>query len=174
MWLVKMETNNYFNIDKFQLYGDEGLNIYYNWINTKSRYDENYTYEILANLDKYSCYDVMQIKHFNEDYTDTTTSYIEIKTRDISIFEYDDCVIDSYKIFNLQKLSAATNNKCFLCAIYKGDNKIALWEINPRKRYQTIAKNVNWHTANLADGKKTKEMVALPLKEAKIYNYQMN
>ena len=114
----------------------------------------------------------MQIKHFNEDYTDTSTSYIEIKTRDISIYEYDDCVIDSYKIHNLQKLSKATNNRCFLCVIYKGDKKIALWEINPRKQYQPITKLANWHTANLADGKKQKEMVALPLKEAKIYSYQ--
>ena len=160
-----MEANN-----NFQLYADKGLNIYYNWLMQKTRNNEYYNYELLANMDEYGCYDIMQIRHDNEDYSSTSTSYIEIKTREIPFYMYDDCVIDAYKITNLQKLSYHTGNRCFIAAIYQMDNKIALWEISAEEQYNTVVKEVNWHTAALQDGKKNKEMIALPLSEAKIYN----
>lgn len=162
-----MDANN-----KFQLYADRGLNIYYKWLMDKTKNSEYYNYELLANMNEYSCYDIMQIRHSNEDYSDTSTTYIEIKTREVPLYQYDDCVIDAYKIFNLQKLSYQTNNRCFLAAIYVNENKIALWEISPEETYTTITKEVNWHTAAIEDGKKVKEMVSLPISEAKIYNYQ--
>ena len=159
-----METN------KFQLKGDEGLNIYYKWITTETK-NKNYTYDILANMDEYGTYDVKQLKHRKDDYTITSTSYVEIKTRNNTSYQFEDCVIDSYKIFNLQKLSATTGVKVFLCAIYT-DNKLAIWEIDPNKQYPIINKEVPWHTVRPEDGKRIKEMVPLPLNEAKKYNYQ--
>lgn len=158
--------------DNFQLYADNGLNIYYKWLIDKTKDNQYYNYEVLANMDRYSCYDIMQIRHSNEDYSDTATSYIEVKTRTVSLYQYDDCLIDAFKISNLQKLSYHTNNRCFLAAIYLNDNKIALWEISPEDVYSTTTKEVNWHTAAIEDGKKVKEMVSLPISEAKIYNYQ--
>lgn len=154
----------------FQLYGNKGLNLYYNWLKKKTADNENYWFELLANMDEFSHYDILQIKHSAEDYTDTSTSFIEIKTRDVCLYRYEDCVVDSYKIFNLQKLSALTNNKSYLVAIYTGDNKLAMWEIDPDTQYSTISKEVQWHTADLSGIKKMKEMVSLPISEAKIYN----
>lgn len=161
-----MEANN-----NFQLYGDKGLNIYYKWLMNKTRNNEYYSYELLANMDEFSCYDIMQIRHDNEDYSDTSISYIEIKTREVPFYMYEDCVIDAYKITNLQKLSYHSGNRCFIAAIYTNDKKIAIWEISAEDQYSTITKEVNWHTASLEDGKKVKEMVALSLNDAKIYNY---
>jgi len=162
-----MERNKHH--ENFQLYGNKGLNLYYKWLNKKSE-NNDYWFELLANMDEFSPYDIMQIKHSAEDYTDTSTSYIEIKTRKVCLYQYDDCVIDSYKIFNLQKLSIITGNKSYLVAIYTGDNKIAVWEIDLEEQYTTINKEVQWHTADLSGVKKMKEMVSLPISEAKIYN----
>lgn len=160
------------NKNNFQLYGDKGLNIYYKWLSDVTKNNTEYSYELLASMDEYATYDIMQIRHSTSDYTDTTTSYIEIKTRDVPLYMYDDCVIDAYKIHNLQKLSYLSGNRAFLAAIYTNENKIALWEIEKDREYTTITKEVNWHTAAIEDGKKIKEMVSLPIKEAKIYNYQ--
>lgn len=165
-----MKTNN--DNTNFQLYGNKGLNIYYKWLKQKTKDNEYYNYELLANMDEFSCYDIMQVRHDNDDYSSTSTSYIEIKTRDVPFYQYEDCVIDAYKVFNLQKLAYATNNRCFLVAIYANEKKLALWEISPEEQYTTITKEVQWHTAAMDGVKKNKEMVSLPLSEAKIYNYQ--
>lgn len=159
-------------INEHQEWGNVGNEIYYNWLMDKTKHNEDYHFELLATVDKFAAYDLMQIKRNNEDYSIEDIQYIEIKIRNIGISDYEDCQVDNEKIMKLQKLSIMTGHKCYLAAIYKVDHKIAIWEIDTDNEYQTRETTAIWHTAAPQWGKKTKIMAVLPLKDAKIYNYQ--
>lgn len=159
-------------INEHQEWGNEGIEIYNNWLRKKSKNNEDYHFELYSAVDIFSPFDLMQIKRNNEDYSIEDIQYIEIKIRNIDISDYEDCQVDNEKIMKLQKLSLMTGSKCFLAAIYKVDKKIAIWHIEADAEYQTTEKNVPWHSVCPQWGKKTKIMAVLPLKDAKIYNYQ--
>lgn len=157
---------------EFKKISDEGTEIYFKWLRAATSKNEDYTFELLQAVDEYSPYDLMQIKRNIEDYSVEATQYIEIKIRNINIDSYKDCLIDDYKIYNLQKLSMITGNKCFLAAIYKTNKKIVLWEIDTENTYETREVTALWHTQEPQLGKKPKNMCVLPLKDGKVYNYQ--
>lgn len=159
-------------INEHQKWGNVGNEIYYNWLLDKTKNNEGYHFELLATVDKFAAYDLMQIKRNVEDYSIEDIQYIEIKIRNIDISDYEDCTVDIEKITKLQKLSLMTGSKCFLAAIYKVNKKIAIWQIEADAEYQTRETTAIWHTAAPQWGKKTKIMAVLPLKDAKIYNYQ--
>lgn len=159
-------------INEHQDWGNEGIEIYNNWLRKKSKNNEDYHFELYSAVDIFSPFDLMQIKRNTENFSIEDIQYIEIKIRNIGINDYSDCQVDNEKIIKLQRLSLMTGSKCFLAAIYKVDKKIAIWQIEADAEYQTRETTAIWHTAAPQWGKKTKIMAVLPLKDAKIYNYQ--
>ena len=124
-----METHN------FTYMGNKDIQTYYNWITDKTKNDEYYRYDILANVNDYSVYDIMQFK-FDCD-GDYTQQYIELKGRYINFTDYPDSAIDKSKVISLQKLTNTTGIPSYFCAIYYNDHKLCLWKIDPDKEYQT-------------------------------------
>ena len=159
-------------INEHQTWGNEGIEIYSKWLQNKTKNNDKFTFELYSAVDIFSPFDLIQIKRSLEDFSIEEIEYIEIKIRNIDISDYEDCTVDIEKITKLQKLSLMTGSKCFLAAIYKVDHKIAIWEIQTDEAYQTRETTAIWHTAAPQWGKKTKIMAVLPLKDAKIYNYQ--
>lgn len=144
------------------------IQTYYNWITNKTKNDEYYRYEVLANVNDFSRYDILQMKVDCDG--DFTQQYIELKGRYINFTDYPDSAIDKSKIVSLQKLTNTTGIPSYFCAIYYNDKKLCLWRIDPDKDYQTTKIHCQETQADpTRTAKKNKDMVLFPLSEAKIY-----
>lgn len=101
-------------------------------------------------------------------------TYIELKTRNCTISQYQDCYIDERKINDLQRIAQATGDKVYLVALYPASSKIALWEIRGDQEYEVIEKVANVTT--IQDSRPQyrcpKRLVPLPLREARKYNHR--
>ena len=158
-------------VDKYAEWGNKGIEIYSNWLKqVAQKKDEEHTFELFSAVDKFSVYDLLQVKRNNDDYSVDDVQYIELKLREVRITDYDDCSIDNEKVLKLQRLSQATGHKVFIVAIYEKDRKIAIWEIDADKEYDVRETTAKWHTAENW-GKKVKQMARLYLKDAHIYSY---
>ena len=158
-------------VDKYAEYGNRGIEIYSNWLKRVSqKKDEEHSYELFSAVDKFSVYDLLQVKRNNDDFSVDDVQYIELKLREVRITDYDDCSIDNEKILKLQRLSQISGHKVFIVAIYEKDRKIAIWEIDADKEYDVRETTAKWHTAE-DWGKKVKQMARLYLKDAHIYSY---
>ena len=158
-------------VDKYAEWGNKGIEIYSNWLKqVAQKKDEEHTLELFSAVDKFSVYDLLQVKRNNDDYSVDDVQYIELKLREVRITDYDDCSIDNEKVLKLQRLSQATGHKVFIVAIYEKDRKIAIWEIDADKEYDVRETTAKWHTAENW-GKKVKQMARLYLKDAHIYSY---
>lgn len=158
-------------VDNHDILANKGIEIYSNWLNKVARKkDDEHTYELFSAVDKYSVYDLLQVKRNNDDYSVDDVQYVELKVREISINQYDDCSIDNEKILKLQRLAQATGHKVFVVAIYENDRKIAIWELDAENEYQTRETTANWHTAENW-GKIKKVMAMFKLSDAHIYSY---
>lgn len=158
-----METND------FSYYGNKDIITYYNWLKKKTENDEYYIYDVLANVNDYSRYDLMQMKtDVDGDYT---LQFIELKGRYLDINQYPDSAVEYNKIYQLQKFSYMTNIPSYLVAIYYNNNKLCIWKIDPEKEYEF---DEYLNTGSKCDPnrqeKEMKKMVHLPFSEAKIYN----
>ena len=157
-------------VDNHTVWGNRGIEIYSRWLQRVARKkDEEHTYELFSAVDKYSVYDLLQVKRNNDDYSVDDVQYVELKVREVSINQYDDCSIDNDKILKLQRLSQTTVHKVFIVAIYEKDKKIAIWELDAENKYPTRATTANWHTAENW-GKVKKVMAMFYLKDAHIYS----
>lgn len=157
-------------LTKFDIMANKDIVHYYNWIASKST--DTYTYNICAAVDPYSSYDIIQFKYDADG--NNTMSYIELKGRNVSITDYDDCVIESYKVRKLQHLADMTNNKVYLVALYYPSSKLAIWEVDSDTPYNICYMECNHYTASDNPKKVMKEMVKFPLSRAKIYNFTYN
>lgn len=158
-------------VDKYAEYGNRGIEIYSQWLKRVSqKKDEEHSYELFSAVDKFSVYDLLQVKRNNDDYSVDDVQYIELKLREVRITDYDDCSIDNEKILKLQRLSQVSGHKVFIVAIYEKDRKIAVWELDAENEIETRETTAKWHTAE-DWGRKTKIMAMFRLKDAHIYSY---
>ena len=157
-------------VDNHDILANKGIEIYSNWLKRKEQQDDNYRYQLFAAVDKYSPFDLLQMKINVEDSTIEEQQYIELKVREININEYEDCSIETYKMQKLQTIAKLSEQRVFLVAIYEKDRKIAIWEIDADKEYDVRETTAKWHTAENW-GKKVKQMARLYLKDAHIYSY---
>lgn len=157
-------------VDNHDILAKKGIEIYSQWLKRKEQQDDNYRYQLFAAVDKYSPFDVLQMKINAEDGTIEEEQYIELKVREIGINEYEDCSIETYKMQKLQTIAKLSEQRVFLIAIYEKDRKIAIWEIDADKKYDVRETTAKWHTAE-DWGKKVKQMARLYLKDAHIYSY---
>ena len=122
-------------------------------------------------------YDVNQIKT-NKDATDITVQYIELKYRDtVAIDDFDTLLIDSHKIKYLQEKVNVSNTKqpinhsAYIVVFYPLSNNIAIFNIDPNKKYNMVNIWANQNTTRSREIKKYKEMCELPISEAYIYDF---
>lgn len=122
-------------------------------------------------------YDVNQIKT-NKDATNISVQYIELKYRDtVAIDDYDNLLIDSHKIKYLQEkvnesnIKQPINHSAYIVVFYPLSHKIAIFNIDPNKKYNVVNVWANQNTTNSREIKKYKEMCELPISEAYIYNF---
>lgn len=147
--------------------GNKDIKVYYYWIKDKTKNDENYTYDILANTDDFSPYDILQMR-FDTD-GEFTQQFIEIKGRNINYTDKEDSILEDYKVKKLQKITRCTGIPTYYCAIYFLDNKLLLWKINPEKEYEIDRMEMN--KSYCGDNRKVmKDVVHFPYKEANKYN----
>lgn len=159
-----MENNS------FNYYGNKDIQTYYNWITEKTKDDELYHYEVLANVNDYSIYDIMQFKYDCDG--DYSQQFIELKGRYINFTDYPDSAIDYSKVVNLQRLSYTTGIPSYFCAIYYNDNKLCLWQIDEEKDYQFTELICQESQADPnRNGKVKKKMVLFPISEAKTFSF---
>lgn len=122
-------------------------------------------------------YDVNQIKT-NKDATNISVQYIELKYRDtVAIDDFDTLLIDSYKIKYLQEKVNESNTKqpinhsAYIVAFYPLSHKIAIFNVDPNKKYNVVNVWANQNTTKSREIKKYKEMCELPISEAYIYDF---
>lgn len=125
-------------------------------------------------------YDVNQIKT-NKDATAITVQYIELKYRDtVAIDDFDTLLIDSYKIKYLQdkvnesNIKQPINHSAYIVAFYPLSRKIAIFHIDPNKKYNVVNVWANKNTTRSRENKINKEMCELPISEAYIYDFNYN
>lgn len=160
-----METK----VNQFKTYGDRDINVYYNWLMDKTKNDETHRYEVLANCNEYSVYDILQMKMDCDG--DFTQQFIELKGRYINFTDYPESAVDYSKINKLQRLTIMTGVPTFMCAIYYPSKKLCFWQIDPEKVYEAVEMECQESKADPnRQGKVKKKMVLLPLSEAKVYN----
>ena len=82
-------------VDNHDILANKGIEIYSNWLKRKEQQDDNYRYQLFAAVDKYSPFDLLQMKINVEDSTIEEQQYIELKVREIGINEYEDCSIET-------------------------------------------------------------------------------
>ena len=86
-------------VDKYAEYGNRGIEIYSQWLKRVSqKKDEEHSYELFSAVDKFSVYDLLQVKRNNDDFSVDDVQYIELKLREVRITDYDDCSIDNEKV----------------------------------------------------------------------------
>lgn len=158
-------------LTNFDVMANKDIVAYYNWLDKINKKQNEYKYSICAAVDPYSPFDLIQIK--NDADGNSTLSYIELKGRNVDINQYDDCIVEEYKIKNLQSLGASTSTPIYIVALYYPSSKLAIWRIDDSTPYYIEKIKCKWHTAK-NDDKIEKDMVKLPLSEAKIYNFTYN
>lgn len=159
-------TNN----NQFTYMGNRDIKTYYNWITEKTKNNENYSYKIMAAVDDYSVFDLLQFKIDTDG--DFTQQYIELKGRYINFTDFPDMAIDRSKVEKLQKLSYVTGIPSYICAIYYPDSKICIWKIDQEKKYQVTEMVCQESQADPSrKGKIKKQMILLPHSKAYIYNF---
>ena len=158
-------------VDKYAEWGNKGIEIYSQWLKrVAQKKDEEHTFELFSAVDKFSVYDLLQVKRNNDDYSVDDVQYIELKLREVRITDYDDCSIDNEKILKLQRLSQISGHKVFIVAIYEKDRKIAVWELDSENEIETRETDAKCHTAEDRE-RKTKKMTMFKIKDAHIYSY---
>lgn len=122
-------------------------------------------------------YDVNQIKT-NKDATYISVQYIELKYREtVAIDDYDNLLIDVHKIKYLQEKVNDSNTKqpinhsAYIVAFYPLSGKVALFNIDPNKKYKVVNVLANQNTTRSRENKINKEMCELPISEAYIYDF---
>ena len=157
-------------VDNHDILANKGIEIYSNWLKKKEQQYDNYRYQLFAAVDKYSPFDLLQMKINVEDSTIEEQQYIELKVREININEYEDCSIETYKMQKLQTIAKLSEQRVFLVAIYEKDRKIAVWELDSENEIETRETTAKWHTAE-DWGRKTKIMAMFKMKDAHLYSY---
>lgn len=134
-----------------------------NFLNAHGKGD----YSVWLNADPFAVCDAMQVSPFGR------VSYVELKQRNHIFGQYPDCLVDEWKIVQLQKLAQDTGKRVFLVALYPQSNKIALWQI--AEDDELVTRDVLANATTVQSGcsqKKNKRMVSLSLKTAKVYSHQ--
>lgn len=134
-----------------------------NFLNAHGKGD----YSVWMNADPFAVCDAMQISPCGR------VSYVELKQRNHIFGQYPDCLIDEWKIRQLQKLAQDTGKRVFLAALYPRSGQIAIWEIREDDEY--IVRDVMANAITVQAGasrKRPKRMVPLIIKDAKVYTHQ--
>ena len=63
-------------VDNHDILANKGIEIYSNWLKRKEQQDDNYRYQLFAAVDKYSPFDLLQMKINVEDSTIEEQQYI--------------------------------------------------------------------------------------------------
>ena len=153
----------------FEVWANNDIRTYYNWLKNKTKNNTDYNYSICAAVDEFSPYDLVQFKTDSDG--DADYSFIELKGRNIGINEFEDCAVESYKIKNILRISSTAGKEAYIVAIYYKSSKLSIWKLDPEANYISESMFCQWHTADGTGQKKMKEMVKLPLSDAKIYNF---
>lgn len=155
--------------ERHTVYARRDIRNYWSFLQSINQKSEDCRYQLFENCDPFANCDCIQRKY------DTDGGYqesnVELKGRDIFIEAYEDCLIDLYKVNQLQKIAYQSGNRTFIVVMYYPSKKLAIWEIDPERQYDTLTKYCNIHTAAPEAGKSDKMMVSLPLTEAKILSF---
>lgn len=126
-------------------------------------------YQVWSNADPFSTVDVMQVSPMGR------VSYVELKARNVRIDQYPDCLVDEWKVTQLQRLAVDSGDKVFLVALYPQSSQIAIWEIREDDEFSVRDVMANATTLQYgASQKKNKRLVSLRLCDAKVYSHQFS
>lgn len=153
-------------------FGDKDITAYNRWLNRINTKNDDYSFSLFPSLDRYSVFDAIQLKTPVDAPDEIEMQFVELKGRNITIEQYDDCTIDVSKVRALQNISLSTGKDAFVVGIYYPSDKLAIWKIDPNEDYGEYVATIfaNACTATQTPTKTHKQVVKLPLSTAKIYN----
>lgn len=155
--------------ERFTQLAERDLKNYWGFLSQINQKSEDCRYQLFSNCDCFSSVDCIQRKY--DESGDFTECNVELKGRNVPIEQYGDCVVDLTKIQSLCRLADQTNNPSYLVALYYQSGKLAIWRIDPENEYQVTTKVTAKYSAAPEAGKQSKQVVSLPLTEAKILSF---
>ena len=155
--------------ERFTQLANRDLKNYWGFLQSVNKKSEDSKYVLFSNVDPFSPVDCIQRKY--DESGDFTESNIELKGRNISIDQYDDCVVDLAKVQSLMRIADQSGNPSFVVALYYQSGKIAIWRIEPDGEYQVSNKTTLKYSAAPEQGKQAKVVISLPLSDATICNF---
>lgn len=155
--------------ERFTQLANRDLKNYWGWLSEINKKADDTKFVLFSNVDPFANIDCIQRKYDCDGYY--TESNIELKGRNVSIDQYDDCVVDLPKIQSLMRIADQSGNPSFVVALYYPSNKLAIWRIEPDGEYKVETKQTLKYSAAPEQGKQAKAVVSLPLNEATICNF---
>lgn len=154
---------------RFTALADKDLRNYWSFLSSINAKSDDCRYQLFSNCDCFSSVDCIQRKYDADgDYSECN---VELKGRNVNIEQYDDCVVDLAKIQTLCRLADQSGNPSYLVALYYNSAKLAIWRIDPENEYQVIEKVTAKYGAAPEQGKQSKQVVSLPLRDASIHTF---
>lgn len=123
-------------------------------------------YVTFSDYPRYHPYD---LKVWNE-----TESIVELKMRECTVTDFNDCFLQLDKCTKLQYIAKNEGNQALYVALYPKSDKIAIWKIDKDKQYDWEWRYMWDETSSNSRKKVWKQVILLPISEAKQVDYQFN
>lgn len=139
------------------------------WVQSRTA-NKPHTYTLAMSGDITSEWDCVMLKYLPTAMKDTlTTSFFELKGRNVSITQFPDMVVDESKIDRLQEISKCSPT--FVVGIYYENKQLAIWSVTPDTNFTVTEMWCNQSTIDPLQKKVKKKMCHLPLTLANVYHF---